>query len=100
MPGNPRQVPPMGPAPIAVHDNRYMLGEPFPVKPRINICFLAVQAGGALCAQQRNLCRFLNLTQGRPSCNETCGYVMGLIFVSKMHPDPEAASLPDVGPLT
>ena len=53
--------------------------EPFPVKPRINIRFFAVQAGGDLCVQQRNLCRFLNLTYGRPCCNETCGSVTDLI---------------------
>src|SRR5271157_2184442 len=42
MSGDARHVPPPGPTPVSVHDNGDMLGKTRPIKPQVNVSFLAV----------------------------------------------------------
>ena len=42
MSGNPRHVPPPGPAPVSVHDDGDMLGKPRRIEPQVNFSFFLI----------------------------------------------------------
>ena len=46
MPGHARHVAPLGPAPVAVHDDGDVFWEPPWIKLPVNFRFLAIQPGG------------------------------------------------------
>jgi len=46
MPGHARHMTPLGPAPVAVHDDRDVFWEPRRIQPSVNFAFLAVEPRG------------------------------------------------------
>ena len=46
MSGHPRHVTPLGPAPVAVHDDGDVFREPFWIQMPVDFHFLAIQPGG------------------------------------------------------
>src|SRR5260370_39149266 len=66
MSGHARQVTPLGPASIAVHDDRDVFREPCGIEMPVYFSFLAVEAGGYFVLQRGHGMR---LPQGGRGCN-------------------------------
>ena len=70
MPGNARQVAALGPSPITVHDDGYVMWKPFRIEAGENLGLFAVQPGGNSRAQSKTSRNLLKITQDSASCNQ------------------------------
>src|SRR5271157_1024982 len=69
MSGNARQVAPFGPAPVAVHDDGDVFGEPCRIEMPVDFGFLVVEPGGYFVVQSGH--PDMRLTQRGRGCNDT-----------------------------
>jgi hypothetical protein len=70
MSGHARHVAPLGPAPVAVHDDGDVFGQPCRIQMPVNFGFLAVEPRGYFVVQSGHDMR---LPQGGRGCNDKRG---------------------------